>query len=480
MKNINRRKFIKVAGSAAVLASQPAIAATSNSKYDAIVIGAGLSGLHAAMILQESGLNVLVLEGRKRVGGRVYTLMDVPGKPEAAGEWIGANYARMIATANSLGMELYTPDAGGGNDRGWAYDIKGQFINSADWESHKLNPMKGEDRKILPSRMLHMISNQNNPLSGHPLDAWLNPEFEKYDIPFDQYLRARGVDEETIRLMEVTIHTSHMSKTSALQELRRYHVNEFNSKLKFSDGISYKQIKGGNSLLPEAMANSLTNKPILGKTVVHFEQTPTRVTIYCSDGTSYTAGNVVCSIPLSVMRHITFSPRMPGHMRAAVDEVDYGISIQVHYLINKRYWDDDGMSPSMWSDGELERFGARNINEGDGQPAGVAFINGETAEKFRLMPDDEVFAYVEKLLVAKRPSMAGALEPITIQSCERDIHGAGDWVYWQPGQIRKYGKTMRDSHGRIHFCGEHTAIMERGMEGAFESGERAALDVLLS
>ncbi|MEM7503999.1 MAG: FAD-dependent oxidoreductase [Pseudomonadota bacterium] len=32
----------------------------------------------------------------------------------------------------------------------------------------------------------------------------------------------------------------------------------------------------------------------------------------------------------------------------------------------------------------------------------------------------------------------------------------------------------------MHFCGEHTALMERGMEGAFESGERAALDVLLS
>jgi len=37
---------------------------------------------------------------------------------------------------------------------------------------------------------------------------------------------------------------------------------------------------------------------------------------------------------------------------------------------------------------------------------------------------------------------------------------------------------MRDSSGRVVFCGEHTAIVQRGMEGAFESGERAALDVL--
>jgi len=67
----------------------------TDKKFDTIVIGAGLSGLNAAMMLQEAGQDVLVLEGRKRLGGRVYTLDHVPGKPEAAGEYVGANYARM-------------------------------------------------------------------------------------------------------------------------------------------------------------------------------------------------------------------------------------------------------------------------------------------------------------------------------------------------------------------------------------------------
>jgi len=485
MKKISRRKFIQATGGAAVLAGSTkslANASKASSKhphYDAIVIGAGLSGLHAAMLLEENDLNVLVLEGRDRIGGRVYTLMDLPGKPEAAGEWIGGNYARMINTCKQLNLELWSPETNG-FDRGWAYDINGQFIDEKNWESHELNPMKGEDRKIPPHRMLWTISNQDNPLEGQALDAWLKPEFAKYDIPFDEYLRGRGISEETIRLMDVTIHTSHMNKTSALHELRRYHVNAFNSKLSFPDGKSYKQIRGGNSLLPKAMSESLDTPPLLNKTVVHFEQTPTTVTVYCADGSNYTADNVISSIPISVMRDITFSPRMPNQMRAAVDEVDYGISMQAHFLINKPYWEEDGMAPSIWSDGLLERFGARNTEEGDDQAAGVAFINGEAANKFRLMSDAEIFAFVEKKLVELRPSMKGALEPILIQSCERDRHGAGDWVYWQPGQIGKYAGNIRDRHGRIHFCGEHTAIMERGMEGAFESGERAALDVLLS
>ncbi len=82
------------------------------------------------------------------------------------------------------------------------------------------------------------------------------------------------------------------------------------------------------------------------------------------------------------------------------------------------------------------------------------------------------------LAIYYSPSTRGLLEPLTIQSCARDPFGAGDWVYWKPGQIGRLGNRMRESHGRIHFCGEHTAIMQRGMEAAFESGERAALEIL--
>lgn len=481
MVNIGRRNFVKISGGIGLAAAVPFVSSTSAASYDAIVVGAGLSGLHAAMLLEEAGLKVLVLEGRSRIGGRVYTLMDVPNKPEAAGELIGANYARMIAAARKLNLELYSPSSSDGGSGGWAYNIKNQFFGADQWESHSLNPMSGDNRKILPNQMLFTLSNQDNPLRGHGLDAWLTDDFARYDIPFDQYLRARGFSEETIRLMNVTIHTSDIGNTSALHELRRYHVGEFNSNLNtFGDGSAFKQIKGGNSLLPFAMAESLANPPLLNKTVVHFEQTPTSVTVHCSDGSSYSAGNVVCSIPIAVLRNVTFAPHMPRLLRSAVDEMDYGVSVQAHFLIKKRYWEEDGMPARLWTDGPLERFVAIGTGPDDEQTTGIAFINGEQAYRYNLMTDSDVFRYIEKLLVDMRPSMAGALEPLVIQSCERDIHGAGDWIYWQPGQVGKYGRHLRDRHGRIHFCGEHTAIMERGMEAAFESGERAAMDVLLT
>ena len=83
----NRRKFLKgVAGMAALTSTLGLVHCSSENtktvqasskkktpgpakeKFDAIVVGAGLSGLNAAILLEEAGLDVLVLEGRNRLG----------------------------------------------------------------------------------------------------------------------------------------------------------------------------------------------------------------------------------------------------------------------------------------------------------------------------------------------------------------------------------------------------------------------------
>ena len=479
-KRTTRRDVLR-AGTAALVACSAPSWGRSEKNYDVIVVGAGLSGLHAARILEEQGLDVLTLEGRERVGGRVYTLMDVPGRPEAAGEVIGANYARMLDTANQLGLELVGPeDLGPSADK--YYRIRGQDFTADEWYGHDLNPLTGDDRQVLPDRMLFVLSHKNNPLSGRPLDDWIRPELQKYDIPQTEYLRKHlGFNDETIRLMNVVIHTDHMDNTSALHELRRYAVGEFNSNMAKAkaDMPPWLQVKGGNSLMPAAMADSLANGVLLNKTVYAFDDAGDRVHAHCQDGSRYAAKQIVCSMPYSVMRRVKFAPRLPARMEQAVDEIDYGISIQVHFLIKRKFWELDGLPPSIWSDESFERFAVLQRGEGGTPSSAIAFINGNEAYKYDFMSDQQVAAFTLRELVRVRPALEGALEPVLVQSCHRDVHGAGDWVFWRPGQVSKYAAHMREAHGNIHFCGEHTALLERGMEGAFESGERAALDVLM-
>jgi monoamine oxidase len=48
------------------------------SDIDVAIIGAGAAGLGAAHALQGSGLSMIVLEARDRVGGRAHTIMAAP------------------------------------------------------------------------------------------------------------------------------------------------------------------------------------------------------------------------------------------------------------------------------------------------------------------------------------------------------------------------------------------------------------------
>ena len=59
-------------------------------------------------------------------------------------------------------------------------------------------------------------------------------------------------------------------------------------------------------------------------------------------------------------------------------------------------------------------------------------------------------------------------------SWEQDPFAGGAWAYFNPGTVTKFLPAMLQPRGRVHFCGEHTAVTARGMEGAMESGERAA------
>ena len=67
---------------------------------------------------------------------------------------------------------------------------------------------------------------------------------------------------------------------------------------------------------------------------------------------------------------------------------------------------------------------------------------------------------------------------IIIKRVVFDPFSKGDWAYWGPGQIKEFGREISKPHYRLHFCGEHTAIANRGMEGALESGERAFFEIL--
>ena len=77
-------------------------------KSDVIIIGAGLTGLTLAYLLRESPLQVCIIEGRERLGGRILTTYPDKGAPiEMGATWLGSKHTKLNALLQELGLEIF-------------------------------------------------------------------------------------------------------------------------------------------------------------------------------------------------------------------------------------------------------------------------------------------------------------------------------------------------------------------------------------
>ena len=106
------------------------------------------------------------------------------------------------------------------------------------------------------------------------------------------------------------------------------------------------------------------------------------------------------------------------------------------------------------------------------------YVNGAASVRLRDRTDAEITDIMIRDLSAARPSMQDRVEPIAVVNWSANPFARGTFAFRAPGQIAAYGNVAASVHGRIHFGGEHTAELLSGLEGAMESGERAALEVL--
>ena len=172
-KGMNRREFV-MAGTAAGLSVSVARAASITADPDVIVIGAGLSGLNAASLVEELGARVLCLEGRNRPGGRLLSHQTVAGNPEWGGDSILGAYARMQDTARRLDIPLVdhharrdmSPEAHRDPAR-VELALGGEIIPREEWPTHPLNAMPAGARDRFPGRgFFQSVIAEHNPLAS--------------------------------------------------------------------------------------------------------------------------------------------------------------------------------------------------------------------------------------------------------------------------------------------------------------------------
>ena len=447
---------------------------------DVLVLGAGISGLAAALALEAAGLTVRVLEARERTGGRIHSMRQLGSNAEAGATYIGAGYARFMALAERFAIPLIdvTPILEFFREQELVLD--GEIIRQSEWPDHPANPFPKADRELMPWNYHRVLTMRETPLAD-PGD-WTDPKHLRLDISMRDWMLGLGLDEDVVRI-GYGINTTFgrdASDVSALLMLLRASFSKAQRRLAPGGSLGF-TVERGVERVPDAMAAALASPVETDAEVTAIGIERDRAIVTLADGRRLSAERVVCSLPFSALRRIAIDPPFVGAQAEAVRELPHQAITQVYLAPKRAFWDDDGHAPSLFTDTLAGMVTA--VRSGD-DPTRVSHLScwviGPHAERLAGRPEAEVGRAVIGAIEAVRPAAMGQLETIGLQAWGDDPYAGGAWAYFRPGQIRRFAARMAAPHGRIHLCGEHLAQSARGLEGALEAAESAVAEVMAS
>ena len=460
---VTRRKLLQT-GSLAALGTFCRPLFAERKRYDVIIVGAGLAGLQAGRILHKHGVDFLLLEASQRVGGRVYTLDELPGRPEAGATQSGTKYHALNRVIGELdiGTENIRPGA-----PGMTLLVNDTLSTLEDWPASGGNLLPEALKDTPPYGLLPKLL-RNGRFLSRPLDWW-QPENAGLDIPLHAYLADLGAGEEAVRLVDANLNGESIRTLSALDLLRKLAVLQ-------AAGAPV-NISGGSQRLPEAMYASISHALLMGKQVTDIRQAQTAVELITGDADRFTCRLCLIAVPFSVLRHINMEGTLSQAKQQAIRRMGY--TPVTHVLMKPRspFWLADGFSPNMWTDTGLGRV----FTQADEQGEVIrlrAWIQGPKAQDLSGMTDHELGAHIVALLEQARPAAKSQLEVERVISWGNNPFAHGAFSHYLAGGVNEFSRAVSRPEGLLHFIGAHTEPSASGMEAAVKSGNRGAMEVV--
>jgi monoamine oxidase len=392
---------------------------------DVIVVGAGLSGLVCARRLVERGVSVTVVEARDRVGGRLHSVPFAGGVIDLGGHIMTATQYRLAALAEELGVESAIASREGKP----RYPRGGLWAALATWRAVR--------------RIDRLRARQVDDVGSRHLDAAVQPATTDA-ATLATYLEARirhPVARERIAMhaaLTLAADPGDIDFVAYLDRLAR--TGGF-----APDGTELPG--GGRERYFPSGAQQLATKLADG---LHVQLSTKPRSLEELD-----AKRIVLAIPPVAMRDFVASD--------FIANTHVGSVVKVFVAFDQPYWRDAG-----WS-GEIYRpAGTVRATFATG-PVITVFVVGRDAARWGARDPAERRADVLATIAGE----FGPREPVDYR--EMDWTGEGGCV----ASTRPFVPVSREPHGRVHLAGTETASVWPGyMEGAIESGERAAAEVL--
>jgi monoamine oxidase len=467
---IDRRGFLQSAlALPGLLTIQPL---PPQARGKVIVVGAGLAGLSAAYELDRAGYEVIVLEARARPGGRVYTMRE----PFADGLYAEAGAARIQDTHEftlryvkqfGLTLDPFFPAAGNRVTCIAGKRLVGK-AGPLDLAQVPL-PFSEEERQLgYVGCLMKYLFGELHALGDTGSPTWPDRDVSRFEVSIADFCRRQGASTAFVQ----TVALGHdLDGMSALQFLR-------DAALGARTRMWFK-IRGGNDLLPRALADALSPRVLYNAPVRRIEQDATRVRAVYErpDGpATIDADYLVCTLPAGVLVRVEVTPALSPAKRDAIARVGGLPMARVFLQTRRRFWLERGDSGWASTDDPIDVWDYTRDQPGTRGILG-AYTSGRMARRLTGLDSAGRGPYVLDLMERVHPGSREHFETSASYSWITDPWALGAGAEFGPGHLSASYRHLRTPEGRIHFAGEQTSPWSGWMNGGLESGNRVAAEI---
>lgn len=332
-----------------------------------VVVGAGVAGLSAARLLRDAGLDVLVVEARDRIGGRLHT--------ERPDGWplpldLGASWVHDVAASDLADLLEESGIAAG------AFDYEDAVVLGPDGPADP-GELLEDAAAALEDAVAH----------GEELDA---------DVSLAEALAAVGAGEDVDPAL-----LDHLLETEVAGEYAES-AGRLSAWWAFEEGTEGDDllVLGGYDGLATALADGVAVD--LGRPIVAVARSEDGVQLTDATGGTVGADRVVVTLPLGVLQAgtVTFDPPLPAAHAEAIARLGVGLLDKLWLRFDEPFWSEEAL---VWSrvapPGTPFRWWV-NLQPLTGEPVLLAVQGGDTARAWAERSDADVLAAATEALQA--------------------------------------------------------------------------------
>ncbi len=446
---------------------------TNTKQPDVIVVGAGAAGICAALDLQKAGLEVIILEARDRIGGRIFTLQDAKlGTPiELGAEFIHGCPPELWSLLNAHKVSTYEVD--GDN---WC--VEDGLLGTCDFFADVDEILRKMDDRGPDQSFLEFLKKYDSRSKNHRRQ-------ERAEAWAKSYVTGFNAADPAL----VSVH---------------WLVQEMRAEEKIEGSRAFRAEQGYSALIKifeQELANSKIE--VQKNTIVEaIHWGPAHVEVVArssNDVARFSANRVLITVPLGVLQArsgengaIQFTPELPRSKQEAIRAVLMGSVIRVTLRFRERFWESlplmraensktmDRMSFLFSHDDWFPTWWTLMPKK---SPILIGWAPFRCAQ--RLAGKNEAFVVeqainaLHRLLGLSALQLQSLLEHAYVNDWQSDPFSRGAYSYGKVGESHAQARLARSVAETLFFAGEATDIEGNNgtVHGAMASGLRAAAEI---